>query len=39
MVVGGGGEEGRRIRTKGGGRAWGKEYSDWLREAASGGLL
>ena len=34
-VVGGG----RRIRTERGCRAWGEEYSDWLREEASGRLL
>ena len=31
--------EGRRIRTERGGAAWGEEYSDWLREEASGRLL
>ena len=44
---GGGGRRGHRVvggrddglEPKGGGRAWGEEYSDWLREEASGRLL
>ena len=48
-MKGGGGSQGHRVvgvrndglepkGVGGGGRAWGEEYSDWLREEASGRL-